>query len=153
MRPEDLDRCSAIERACYGVEGATRERIERRIRDYPQKFLVAQQEGEVVGFVNSGSTSKEDISDEAFKDLADHDPAGANIVIFSLAVHPRCRGRGYSEKFMHRCIDHARGLGKKILLLCNFDHLEYYRRYRFEHQGRSRSAHGGMQWEEMQLAL
>jgi hypothetical protein len=73
---DDLDQCAAIEAACYGPEGATRERIAHRIASYPEGFLIAELEGSVIGFVNSGATDKDDISDETLKDLIGHTPAG-----------------------------------------------------------------------------
>ena len=74
---EDLDRCYAIERAAYaGDEAATREKIARRIREYPEGFILIEHEGVVAGFVNSGATDEVDLASEAFKDLERHDPAG-----------------------------------------------------------------------------
>jgi ribosomal protein S18 acetylase RimI-like enzyme len=150
----DLDRCFAIESACYGPEGATRKRIKKRIEQYPQGFLVAEQSRQVVGFVNSGSTHKEDISDEALKDLIGHDSTGSNIVIFSLAVSPQYQNRGISKKLMHGFMDTSRSLNKDcILLLCKTDLTPYYRQYGFIDRGQSKSIHGGLRWYEMYLPL
>ncbi len=67
---EDLDRCCAIERAAYeGEEAATRDKIARRIREYPEGFIVLAQDGSVAGFINSGATDDVDLADEAFKEL------------------------------------------------------------------------------------
>ena len=150
----DLERCTAIEAACYGPEGATRERIQKRIAQYPQGFLVAELRSRLVGFVNSGSTHKDDITDEEFKDLVGHDPGGRNIVIFSLAVHPDFQRQGIANDLMQRFIQRAQELGKKcILLLCKQDLIDYYGRLGFMHRGESKSTHGGVQWHEMALAL
>ena len=150
----DLDRCFAIESVCYGPEGATREKIKKRIELYPRGFLVAEQNRQVVGFVNSGSTHKDDISDEALKDMIGHDPTGNNIVIFSLAVSPQFQNRGISKKLMLGFIDTSRALNKDcILLLCKSDLIPYYRQYGFIDRGRSKSMHGGIQWHEMYLSL
>lgn len=154
VRPEDLDACAAIEAACYGPEGATRERIEKRIRVFPQGFLVGELEGRIFGFINSGATSKDDITDEAFKDLVGHEPDGANLVIFSLAIHPQQQKQGLSRPLMEAFIETARRQGKrKILLLCREHLLGYYAKYGFAHVGESRSTHGGLRWHEMELAL
>ena len=151
---DDLERCTAIEAACYGPEGATRERIQKRIAEYPEGFLVAELRGLVVGFVNSGSTHKDDITDEEFKDLVGHDPEGRNIVIFSLAVHPDFQKRSISNDLMQRLIQRSQALGKEcILLLCKQDLIDYYSKFGFIHRGESKSAHGGLQWHEMALPL
>ena len=154
VTPDDLDPCFLIESACYGSEGAPRERIECRIELYPQGFLVAELDGQVVGFVNSGATHKDDISDEAFKEMVGHEAAGQNIVIFSLAVQPEFQGQGIARELMRRFIETARALKKeRILLLCKSELVPYYRQYGFIHRGASPSGYAGLQWQEMYLAL
>ena len=149
----DLDACHAIETACYGPEGATRARIERRIATYPKGFLVAQAGEEIVGFINSGASHKDDISDEEFKDMVGHQEDGRNIVVFSLAVQPQFQKRGISRKLMQHFIEASKQLGKKnILLLCQPELIDYYRQYGFSSRGPSKSAHGGLQWREMRLS-
>lgn len=154
VTPADLDRCAEIEAACYGPEGATRERIATRIETYPQGFLVASLDGQIVGFINSGSTSKDDLSDEALKDMVGHEPEGRNIVVFSLAVHPRFQKRGFAADLMRCFIDRARQLGKaQILLMCQAGLIPYYQRFGFLYRGESQSTHGGLHWHEMALPL
>jgi ribosomal protein S18 acetylase RimI-like enzyme len=150
----DLDRCFAIESVCYGPEAATRKRIKKRIVQFPRGFLVAEHDRQLVGFVNSGATHKDDISDEALKDMIGHDPTGKNIVIFSLAVSPQFQSRGISKKLMLGFIDTSRVLNKDcILLLCKSELIQYYRQYGFIDRGQSKSKHAGMQWHEMYLCL
>ncbi|MBN1533907.1 MAG: GNAT family N-acetyltransferase [Spirochaetes bacterium] len=152
--PGDLDRCCAIESACYGPEGATRERIEMRIHRYPEGFLVAAQGGLIVGFINSCATRRDELSGEELKDMVGHETDGENMVVFSLAVDPPCRGLGYSTMLMREFIGTARRLGKSaILLLCRQGMVAYYRRYGFLHRGASGSTHGGLRWQEMRLPL
>jgi ribosomal protein S18 acetylase RimI-like enzyme len=150
----DLDPCFAIESACYGREGATRERIAHRIATYPDGFLVAELDGQFAGFVNSGATQRDNIADEALKDLVGHDPSGVNIVIFSLAVAPSLQRQGIRRALLRQFIATARGLGKaQILLLCQADLIRYYARFGFAHRGESASTHGGLRWHEMALRL
>jgi len=144
--PADLDRCAAIEAACYGPEGATRERIEHRIVTYPEGFLVADLDRRVVGFVNSGATDKQDISDEALKGLIGHTPEGMHLVIFSLAVEPDFQGQNIGRALMQVLIETAKQLRKEsILLLCQPALLQYYQRFGFRDRGVSASTHGGLQ--------
>ena len=89
----DLDRCYAIETVAYeGDEAATREKIATRIATWPEGFIVAEVDGVVAGFVNSGAAFDVQMSDEAFKELIGHDPAGPNVVIMSVVVHPDYQG-------------------------------------------------------------
>jgi ribosomal protein S18 acetylase RimI-like enzyme len=151
---QDLDRCFEIESASYGVEGAPRARIAKRIDLFPQGFLIAELHEEVVGFVNSGATNKDDLSDEALKDMVGHDPEGKNIVIFSLAVDPAHRGTGISKQLMEDFILRAQALNRQnVLLLCQPELIPYYQKYNFVHRGLSQSKHGGLRWHEMVLPL
>jgi ribosomal protein S18 acetylase RimI-like enzyme len=154
VSPADLDRCAEIEAACYGPEGATRERIAARIQLYPQGFLVGSLNGQIVGFINSGATPKDDLSNEALKDMIGHEADGQNMIIFSLAVHPQFQKQAYSTQLMLKFIEVAQQLGKaRILLLCQPELVAYYRRYGFVHRGESNSTHGGLHWQEMFLSL
>ena len=148
----DLDRCAEIEAACYGLEGATKERIAIRIEVFPQGFLVGCLDSQIVGFINSGSTSKDNLSDESLKDMVGHELYGQNIVIFSLAVHPRFQKQGFAADLMRQFIDRAKQLGKaQILLMCQPELIPFYGRYGFIYRSMSQSTHGGLHWHEMFL--
>ncbi len=150
----DLDACFTIESTCYTTDAATREKIEKRIAIFPAGFLVAETNGLVVGMVNSGATDKDDITDDAFKDMTDHVYNGKHIVIFSLAVLPSFQGVGISRMLMERFIEASGNLEKqKILLMCKTGLISYYRKYGFHYAGKSKSTLGGFEWLEMYLPL
>ncbi|WP_419787528.1 GNAT family N-acetyltransferase [Pseudodesulfovibrio sp.] len=153
--PDDLTACHTIESLSFPAsEAAQASSLEKRITNYPEGFLVAEMDGRVIGQVNSGSTSKDDITDEEFKQLIGHDPEGGNIVIFSLSVHPDFRKLGVGGKLLDQFVDHAREMGKnKVLLLCKEDLVNYYAGHGFSDSGVSASTHGGAVWHEMALTL
>nr|WP_321256320.1 GNAT family N-acetyltransferase [uncultured Pseudodesulfovibrio sp.] len=153
--PDDLTACHTVECNCFPAsEAALTSSIEKRIREYPEGYLVAELNGQVVGQVNSGATDKEDITDEEFKQLIGHDPDGKNIVIFSLSVLPDFQRRGIADQLMVEFIKQSRKLDKKrVLLLCKDDLIPYYSRHGFTDSGVSESDHGGAEWHEMALAL
>lgn len=155
VEPDDLTACHTIEARCFPpAEAAWTSSLDTRIQTYPEGFLVAEYEGQVIGQVNSGSTSKDDISDEEFKQLIGHDPEGDKIVIFSLSVLPEFQKQGVGDKLLGGFIQQARELGKsKVLLLCKDNLIPYYTRYGFENTGLSASTHGGATWHEMSLSL
>lgn len=154
VKDDDVNACYSVESACYTSDGATREKIEKRIKVFPEGFLVAKSNDQIIGMINSGSTDKEDITDEALKDMVGHERDGKNIVIFSLAVLPEFQGRGISRKLMSRFIDVSKYLKKeKILLLCKSELISYYQKYGFLYGGKSKSTHGGFEWHEMYLPL
>lgn len=155
VEPNDLTACHTIEALCFPPgEAAWTTSLETRIQTYPEGFFVAECDGKVVGQINSGSTDKDDISDEAFKQLIGHDPEGNNIVIFSLSVLPEYRKTGIGKELLTSFIKQAQELEKtRILLLCKEDLVNYYSRFGFKDSGISASTHGGAEWHEMALSL
>ena len=153
--PSDLDRCFEIESVSYaGDEAASREKIGKRIRVYPEGFLVAENEREITGFINCGCAHRIELDDEDFKELVGHDPDGAHVVIMSVAVHPDYQRRGIASRLMRRFIHSMKALGKKdIFLICQQELIPMYAAHGFVHLGPSNSEHGGLSWHEMSLTL
>lgn len=151
----DLDRCHRIEQLGYGAsEAATREKIFKRIDLYPEGFIVASQNGKIIGFVNSGATNRVDLSDERFKDMVGHDPDGRNVVIMSVVVHEKYQGQGIAGVLLKAFIANAKKAGKdSIFLMCKSPLIPFYAKYGFEYMSESESCHGGVQWHEMVLKL
>ncbi|BBD07672.1 GNAT family N-acetyltransferase [Desulfovibrio ferrophilus] len=153
--PADIDTCLALETVCFPAsEAASRESISIRIEQFPEGFYVAENQGQIVGQINSGATSKDDISDEAFKALEGHDAAGSNIVVFSLAVLPDQQGNGLGAQLMRHFIKQSRQQGRQqVLLLCKDVLVPFYSRLGFDDRGLSACTHGGAQWREMGQVL
>lgn len=151
----DLDRCFEIESVAYvGDEAATRDKIFKRIKTYPEGFIVLENDREIIGFINSGATRKVELSDEEFKELIGHDPAGEHIIILSVVIHPDYQRKGMASKLMNSFIDKMKALGKTdIFLICQPELIDMYARYGFLNLGISDSDHGGMSWHEMSLSL
>ncbi|MEB0047858.1 MULTISPECIES: N-acetyltransferase [unclassified Pseudomonas] len=155
VTPADLDRCFAIETVAYeGDEAATREKIAIRIATWPQGFIVAEVDGVVAGFINSGAAFEVQMSDEAFKELIGHDPAGPQVVIMSVVVHPDYQGLGLAKRLMSEFIKRMRALNKVgIHLMCKERHIPLYAGFGFAYIKPSASDHGAMAWHEMVLTL
>jgi ribosomal protein S18 acetylase RimI-like enzyme len=154
VNKNDVDGCYRIESTCYTSDGATREKMLKRVMLFSEGFLIAESKGKIIGFVNSASTDKEDIADEEFKDMVGHVKEGKNIVVFSLAVLPEFQGNGISKQLMARFVEVSKGLKKeKILLICKSDLITYYKNFGFLYGGKSKSQHGGFEWHEMYLLL
>ncbi|WP_372821107.1 GNAT family N-acetyltransferase [Pseudomonas parafulva] len=153
--PSDVDRCYHIETTAYeGDEAATREKIATRIAQYPEGFLVLEQDGQVVGFINSGCAHEVVMSDEAFKELVGHDAQAPNVVIMSVVVDPAFQGRGFAGQLMTRFITQMRERGKSTIhLMCKDQHVGLYEKMGYEYVKPSSSDHGGMAWHEMVMSL
>ncbi len=151
VKLEELERCFEIERAAYeGDEAATREKIEKRIREYPEGFIVFEFDGCVAGFINSGATDEVDLASEAFKDLEGHDPDGRHAVIFSVVMHPDFQGQGLAGKLLEAFVARMTFMCKQsIHLICRTRHIGFYTKYGFTYTQPSASTHGGRRWHEM----
>ncbi|MDH3856568.1 MAG: GNAT family N-acetyltransferase [Gammaproteobacteria bacterium] len=155
VNEHDLDRCFEIETVSYsGDEAATKDKVLKRIKTYPEGFIVLENDREIIGFINSGATHEVELSDEAFKELIGHDPEGKHIVILSVVVHPDYQGKGMASKLMNSFIDRMKALGKSdIYLICQTELIDMYTGYGFVNLGASDSDHGGLSWNEMSLSL
>ena len=155
VNEQDLERCFEIESVSYsGDEAATKEKILKRIKIYPEGFIVLENDKEIIGFINSGATQEVELSDEELKELIGHDPEGKHIVILSVVIHPDYQGKGMASKLMNSFIDKMKALGKAdIFLICQSELIDMYARYGFVNLGKSDSDHGGMSWNEMSLSL
>ena len=152
---KDLDRCFLIETISYeGDESASKERILKRITNYPEGFVVLETNNEIAGFINSGATNEVKLSDEEFKELIGHDPTGKHVVIMSVVVHPDHQGNGYADQLMRYFIAKMENLKKSsINLICQSNLIRLYERHGFVLLGKSESSHGGLEWYEMSKIL
>ena len=131
----DTKRCFEIETTAYeGDEAATEAKIAKRIATYPEGFLIAEVEGRVVGFINSGCAYEVEMSDEAFKELKGHDPAAPNVVILSVVVDPAEQGKGHSRALMDEFLGQMRRMGKERMhLMCKDHHVSLYEMFEYQY--------------------
>ena len=151
----DAERCYAIEIGAYeGDEAATLEKIRTRIAQYPQGFLILENAGEIIAFINSGCAHQVVMSDEDFKELVGHDPAAPNVVIMSVVVDPAHQGKGYAKRLMDEFTARMKASGKQTIhLMCKQQHVALYQKMGYQYVKPSPSDHGGMAWHEMVMVL
>lgn len=155
VREQDLERCFEIEITAYsGDEAASKEKILKRIRTYPEGFIVLENDQEIIGFINAGATNKVEMSDEEFKEMVGHDPDGKYVVIMSVVIHPDYQGEKLAGKLMQEFIERMRRLDKsEIYLICQQQLIGMYAGFGYREIGESDSDHGGLSWYEMSLTL
>jgi len=151
----DLAAVTEVERLCFlPLEAASRSSFEKRLEAFADSFLLAEDEGKIVGFINGCVTDEKLIFDEMFHDTIHHKPDGEYQSVFGLAVIPQYRGRGIAKKLMNEFIELSRGRGKKGLTLTCKEHLiGFYASFGYENLGISGSNHGGATWYDMVMML
>lgn len=151
----DLDRCTAIEAACFPPEkAASRESMAARIAAFPRCCLMGELSGEVVGFAIGPVIAQPTIVDEMFADAACHSDSHPYQSVFSLAVHPDWQRLGYGRLLLNALIDQARAEGRRaVTLTCREHKIAYYESFGFQNHGIAASVHGGVPWYDMILTL
>ncbi len=153
--PVDLDRCTAVEAACFPPEkAASRNAMAQRIATYPRYCLMGEWNGEVVGFAIGPVIDQPTIVDEMFADAACHSEQHPYQSVFSLAVHPDYQRRGFGRQLLNALIDLARSENRRaVTLTCREHKLAYYESFGFQNHGIAASVHGGVAWYDMILDL
>lgn len=154
VRPSDLQRVTALEAKCFPVEEAAGERaFAYRIASFPERFFVAEAQGEIIGLVNGCASSLPFIDDSLFEPQG-HEPTGKNQMVFGLAVHPLWQNQGIGSALLRKLIDFARESGmKQVVLTCKEEKLSFYQKFGFVNYGVSKSVHGGKKWFDLALEL
>ena len=79
--PKEADRLAEIEAICFPpAEAASHEDVVNRMGAFPENFVVAVKNDQIVGFINGGTTDKPVLPDEFYHDITlhkkDRDPDG-----------------------------------------------------------------------------
>lgn len=150
---QDLDALKIIEDVCFPeAEAATLEALSERLRLFPESFLVAEADGELVGFVNGAVIDEPIIRDAHYHDADLHNPDGAYQSVFGLDVVPAFRRQGIAEKLLTALIDASRKAGRKgLTLCCKEEKIPYYEKFGLVNSGKSDSTHGNAVWYDMIL--
>lgn len=155
VQRKDTECVAAIEAICFPkAEAASGDALAARIAAFPESFLVAEADGEVIGFINGCATDSAVIYDELYYAAKLHRPMGKNLAVFGLDVVPEYQRQGVAAQLMNRFIQLGRKSGhKNIILTCKQQLIHYYEKFGYVNLGISQSTHGGAQWFDMTLQL
>lgn len=155
VKHRDLEMVAAIESICFpAAEAASREVLRERIATFPDGFLVAELDGQLVGFIDGAATNRTTIADEMFQSMTYHAADGEHLAIYGLNVVPAYQRKGIAASLMHSFIESAEKSGrKKILLTCKEHLIDYYKTFGFRNDGVSASSHGDARWFDMTKEL
>lgn len=150
-RADEAGMLAAIEAECFpAAEAASGEEIARRLRTFPENFLVAEADGVPAGFINGGTTDRPYLPDALYHDTSLHCPDGAWQTVFGLNVLPQYRRRGIAARLVEDFLALACKRGKLgVILTCKEHMIPYYERCEFVRYGVADSSHGGAKWYDM----
>lgn len=152
----DLAAVAAVEGACFpAAEAATEKDFAARLAVYPNHFwLLEEDDGTLVSFVNGLVTDEPLLRDEMYADASLHNEYGAWQMIFGVNTLPQYRRRGLAGQVLERVIADARAQGRKgCVLTCKDKLIHYYEKFGFQNEGVSASTHGGVVWYDMRLTF
>lgn len=151
----DLDAVAAVEAECFpAAEAATKESFRARLSYYPAHFLLAFEEGKLVGFIDGMVTDAADLTDDMYDQAEMHDEKGPWQMIFGLNTIPEKRRQGIAGRLIRAFLDMAREEGRKgVVLTCKDRLVHYYAAFGFQDEGISGSTHGGVVWHQMRVTF
>ena len=135
-------------------EAATPDAFQTRIKMIPDTFIVAESNGEVLGYVDGPVVHKRYITDDLFATVVPNAPVGGHQAVLGLAVRPEHRKSGIGsaliQELIRRCTLAQR---ETITLTCRDMLIPFYERNGFKNEGKSESDHGGYVWYNMVYSL
>ena len=152
----DVALLAKLEERCFPpAEGASLDRINERVKEYADRFLVMLLDGNIVGMVNGMCTDITDLTDEMYENASMHKDDGSWQMIFSVCVDPSLQGQGLGlvivKKYIEEIKKHPHCKG--IVLTCKEHLLHFYGKNGFVDEGVSASEHGGVVWHQMRLTF
>lgn len=149
----DLESIIRIEEICFpSSEACSSITFYERFEAFPENFIVAEENNQIIGFINGCTTNQPSLPDELYHDCSLHQKDGDYQTVFGLDVLPEYRNCGVAGDLLKFLIEVTKKREKKGIVLTCKDHLiHYYEKFGFILQGVSASQHGGAQWNDMLL--
>lgn len=146
-----LDQIETIENEGFPKEeAATKEAFLKRIQRIPDTFIVAEKNGEVLGYVNGPVINQIYITDDLFKDISENPKTGGYQSILGLVVAKKARNQGIAKALMKKIEEISiKNEREGITLTCKQDLIPFYEQLGFKNHGLSESTHGGVSWYNM----
>lgn len=135
----DLDDIVKIESDTFHMsQEMTRKDMIGRIKNYPDTFLVAEEDGHVVGHVFGPTFEKRYIEDDLYFDNHPNQKGDAYQAILSLAVAPEYRKKGIATKLLDEMAHVAKSENRKaISLTCLPKLFSFYEKRGYQNEGKT----------------
>lgn len=151
----ELPEIMAIETSGFSpAEAATETAMAQRIKEYPDTFIVAKADHQIVGYIVGPASHQRYIDDDLFEHAQPNDPTAAYQTVLSLVVHPDFRGHGIASQLLEELKRVATAQNRQaITLTCLKDLIGFYERNGYRNEGVSDSSHAHEVWYNMVLML
>ncbi|QKE73386.1 GNAT family N-acetyltransferase [Arthrobacter citreus] len=148
VQSSDLKQLITIENEGFSKEeAATKEAFIERIQLIPDTFIVAEKDGEILGYINGPIINQPYITDDLFEKIKLNPDQGGYQSILGLAVSKQARKQGIAKSLiekMDELVEENERLG--ITLTCKQELVSFYEKLGFVNHGLSDSKHGGVSW-------
>lgn len=156
IRPATYDDLAAIIEieSCNFPEGvATKpESYEDKLKNQPDHYLVMEEQGQVVGFIEGFANAGKWVEDYMFEGSDQFDPEGEWEKLLTLAILPDYQSKGYGKQLMRAMIQVVKDRQQRGLSLTCLEHLvPYYEHLGFSLGQLSESKLGGLDWYDMYI--
>ena len=152
-RLTDLDRIFEIELENFSIEEAIpRSVFEAHLKEIKTSFLVAEKEGEILGYIEGPVVPHRYLQDQSFtEEIKDYSrQKGGYISVTCLSIAKEAQSLGLGKKLLTAlkevALKHER---EGINLTCHDYLIEYYEKHGFVNEGKSKSQFAGEEWYDM----
>lgn len=151
VQPTDLEQLLFIENEGFPIEeAATKEAFVERIQLIPDTFIVAEKDGEILGYINGPVINQLYITDDLFEKIKKNPKSGGYQCILGLAVSKQARSQGIANILMKKMEELVgENVREGIALTCKQELVSFYKKLGFVSEGLSESQHGGVSWYNM----
>ena len=148
VRTTDLEQLLQIENEGFSKEeAATKEAFIERLQLIPDTFIVAEKEGELLGYINGPIIHQPYITDDLFEQIKENQTKGGYQSILGLAVSKHARNQGIAKILMEKMEEVVKENDREgITLTCKQELVSFYEKLGFANHGVSESKHGGVRW-------
>ena len=103
---EDLNEIIKIESICFPeAEAAKESDFQKRFDAFKENFIIAEDNGKIIGFINGCTTDLPELPDELYHNVQLHKKHGDYQTIFGLDVLPDYRRNGVAAQLMNYFIE------------------------------------------------
>ncbi|WP_079529534.1 GNAT family N-acetyltransferase [Halobacillus hunanensis] len=151
VQDADLEQLLLIENEGFSLdEAATKETFLERIQLIADTFIVAERDGEILGYINGPVINQPYITDNLFTEIKENPKKGGYQSVLGLAVAKQARSQRVAKNLMERMEELVKENEREgITLTCKQELVSFYEKLRFDNHGMSESKHGGVSWYNM----